>query len=245
MNPYVCTSAACELAKGGGLISFPLVTVAGLVDSLNPCAITMIVLLLTSLIIFSHKKEKVLATGLIYVVAVFITYLFIGLIFYQALSQINQLGQIRFYLNKILGLLLFLAGVINVKDFFFPAIGPHLEIPVSARPFLKKLTEEASYPAAALLGVLVTILETPCSLPIYVGTANILSQSGLSPLVVLLYFTYYNFLFTLPLLVILLIAWKGSELRILDLQDFQHRGKRWMKLGLGILLLVMGLWLVK
>ena len=60
MNPYACTNAVCQLAKNGGLVSFPLVTIAGLIDSLNPCAITMIVLLLTSLIIFSKRKERVL-----------------------------------------------------------------------------------------------------------------------------------------------------------------------------------------
>ncbi len=244
MNPYVCTSAGCELAKGGGLVSFPLVTVAGLVDSLNPCAITIIILLLTYLIIFAKRPERVLPTGLIYIGSVFLTYLVIGLLFYQSISQISQIGQIKLYVNKALGLLLLLAGVINVKDFFFPEIGPHLEVPNFARQFLERMTKKVSYPMTAVLGVLATILGSPCSLPIYVGTVHILSQSGLSTLTVLLYFLYYNFLFTLPLTIILLVVWKGSELRILDLQDFQHRGKRWMKLALGVLLLAMGLWLL-
>ena len=138
-----------------------------------------------------------------------------------------------------------MAGLINVKDYFFPNIGPHLEIPEKTRPFLKKLSEQASLPAAALLGVLVTLLETPCSLPIYVGTAKILADAGLSSLGVLGYLVYYNFLFTLPLWIILLIVWRGSEWKIVQLQDFQHRGKKWMKLGLGLMLLVMGIWLIR
>ncbi|MFH0864347.1 MAG: GAP family protein [Candidatus Gottesmanbacteria bacterium] len=244
MNPYACTSAGCELAKRGGLVSFSLVTIAGIIDSLNPCAITMIVLLLTYLVIFAKQPKRVLPTGIIYIAAVFLTYLFVGLFLYQSLQTLN-LSSLRLYVNKILGFLLLFAGVLNIKDFFLPHIGPHLEIPQSSRPFLNKLTKQVSYPAAAVLGVLVTILETPCSLPIYIGTANILSQSGLPNWAILIYFLYYNFLFTLPLLIILFIAWKGSELKILDLQDFQHRGKRWMKLGIGFLLLVMGAWLVK
>ncbi|MBI4999833.1 GAP family protein [Candidatus Gottesmanbacteria bacterium] len=239
-----CTSPACFLAGNGGLVSLPLITLAGLVDSLNPCAIAMIILLLTYLVIFGKRPERVLPTGLIYIGAVFLTYLLIGLVFYQTFSQIGQIEQIRFYLNKILGSLLILAAILNIKDFFLPSVGPHLEIPATTRPFLKKLTERVSYPAAAALGVLVTILETPCSLPIYVGTANILSQSGLGTLGVLGYFGYYNFLFILPLLIILLLVWQGSEWKIIELQDFQHRGKRWMKLALGVLLLGMGGWLV-
>lgn len=250
-NSYVCTAAGCELAKGGGLVSFPLVTVAGLVDSLNPCAITIIILLLTYLIIFAKKPERVLKTGLIYISAVFLTYLALGLFFYQTISQISQIGEIKFYINKILGVLLIAAGVINTKDFFWPERGPHLEVPQFARSYLESLTKRVSYsqksfayPMTAFLGVAATVLGSPCSLPIYVGTIHILAQSGLGTLGVLGYFLYYNFLFTLPLSIILIVVWKGSELRILDLQDFQHRGKRWMKLGLGLMLLGMGGWLI-
>lgn len=243
MNTGVCTTVACSLAKNGGLVSFPLVTLAGLVDSLNPCAITMIVLLLTYLVIFAKKPERVLLTGLVYIASVFLTYLFIGLFFYKSINFLN-ITPVRFYINKILGSILLLAGMINVKDFFFPQIGPHLEIPAQTRPFLKKLTQNVSYPMAAVLGVLVTVLETPCSLPIYIGTATILANAGLAGLVVLFYFLYYNFLFVLPLLLILLLVWKGSEWRVIELQDFEHRGKKWMKLSLGILLLLMGSWLV-
>ena len=243
MNGGVCTGAACSLAQNGGLISFPLVTLAGLVDSLNPCAVAMIILLLTYLVIFANKPKRVLPTGLIYIGAVFLTYLIIGLVFYKSFRFLS-LSPIRFYFNKTLGLLLLLAGFINVKDFFLPTVGPHLEIPHRTRPFLKKLTERASYQAAGLLGVFVTILETPCSLPIYIGTANILARSGLGRLQVLIYFLYYNFLFILPLLLILFLVWKGSQWRIIELQDLEHKGKRWMKLSLGLLLLMMGIWLI-
>lgn len=243
MNGGICTAAACVLAQNGRLVSFSLVTLAGLVDSLNPCAITMIILLLTYLVIFGKKRERVLPTGTIYIMAVFLTYLAIGLFFYKSFRLLN-LSPIRFYFNKILGLLLLLAGVINIKDFFLPKFGPHLEIPGRARPFLKRLTEQVSYPTAGLLGVFVTILETPCSLPIYAGMANILAQSGLPKLLVLTYFLYYNFLFILPLILILLLVWKGREWRIIELQDWQHKGKKWMKLSLGLMLLLMGIWLM-
>ena len=243
MNGGICTGAACNLAQNGGIISLPLVTLAGLVDSLNPCAIAMIILLLTYLVIFAKKPKRVLPTGLLYIGAVFLTYLAIGLIFYKSFRLLN-LTPLRFYFNKILGSLLVLTGFINIKDFFLPSFGPHFEIPKTTRPFLKRLAERISYPTAGLLGIFVTILETPCSLPIYVGTANILAQSGLAKPVVFAYFLYYNFLFILPLLLILFLVWRGSEWRIIELQELEHKGKRWMKLSLGLLLLVMGIWLV-
>jgi cytochrome c biogenesis protein CcdA len=203
----------------------------------------MIILLLTYLVVFAQKPKRVLPTGLFYIGAVFLTYLIIGLVFYSSFRLLN-LNPIRFYFNKALASLLILAGLVNIKDFFLPGVGPHLEIPQRTRPFLKRLTEQVSYPMAGVLGVFVTILETPCSLPIYAGTANILAQSGLANWLVFLYFLYYNFLFTLPLSIILLVVWKGSEWKIVELQDFEHRGKKWMKLSLGALLLVMGIWLI-
>lgn len=242
---YACTSAGCQLAENGGLVSLPLVTVAGLIDSLNPCAITIIILLLTYLIIFAKKPERVLKTGLIYIGSVFLTYMVIGLFFYQTIGQITQIGFFKLYFNKILGWLLLLASLINIKDFFVPEIGPHLEVPDWGKSYLHNLTKKVSYPVTFVLGVLATILGSPCSLPIYVGTIQILSQSGLEVWKVLGYFLYYNFLFTLPLTIILLVVWKGTELKLLDLQDFQHRGKRWMKLGIGVLLLIMGIWLIR
>ncbi|MFZ5365882.1 MAG: cytochrome c biogenesis CcdA family protein [Patescibacteria group bacterium] len=236
-----CNGAACFLAQKGGLVSFPLVTVAGLVDGINPCAIGMILLLLGYIIIFARQPEKILRLGGAYILTVYLTYLFIGLLFYRSVQTLN-FTPYRILFDRILGSVLFLAGVINVKDFFLPGIGISLEIPQSSRPGLLKLVEKVSLPATIILAVLVTLLETPCSLPIYVGTASILNYSGLGLPKVLAYFLYYNFLFILPLLVILFLVWRGRE--VISLKDWEHKAKRWMKLSIGVLLVLMSLWLL-
>jgi len=104
------------------------------------------------------------------------------------------------------------------------------------------LIEKASYPTTILLGVLVTILETPCSLPIYVGTATILSTSGMALPLVVLYFLYYNFLFVLPLLVVLFVLWRGR--RLVEVKEWEHKAKKWMHLSLAIVLIIMSMWLL-
>lgn len=242
-----CTSAGCYLAQQGGLVSFPLVTIAGIVDGINPCAISMLVLLLTYLIIFAKREDRVLKTGIIYAATIYLAYLTIGLFFYKSVSTFNLLP-IRNIINPVIGGFLLLAGIINLKDAFIPQFGPHLQIPQASKGFLKKLAQQVSYPAVVLLGIFVTLLETPCSLPIYVGTATILSQSGLPIPVILGYFMYYNFLFILPLLVILLIVWKAKGSRawkVIEMEGFEHKYKKAMKFSLGILLVLMGLWLVR
>lgn len=246
-----CVAAGCYLSQHGGLVSFPLVTIAGLVDGINPCAIGMLLLLLGYLIVFAKKPERVLKTGILYIATIYITYLIIGLFFYKSIGLIN-LTSFRGGFNKILGSLLLLGAAINIKDWFYYRQRRevkgflsrfwelHLEIPQKLRPNLQKLVEQVSYPTVIVLGIFVTLLETPCSLPIYVGTAKILSESGLNFPLILAYFMYYNFLFVLPLILILILIWKGKEM--VDLKEWEHKSKAWMKLAIGFLLLVMGIW---
>lgn len=236
-----CSSVACFLERQGGLVSFPLITIAGLVDGINPCAVGMILLLLGYIIVFARKPEKILRLGGVYILTVYLTYLAIGLVFYRSVETLN-ITPYRILFDRILGTVLLLAGLVNIKDFFLPGRGISLEIPKQVRPNLLKLVEQVSLPATIILAILVTLLETPCSLPIYLGTASILNYSGFSLPLVFSYFLYYNFLFVLPLLVILLLVWKGRE--VISLKDWEHKAKRWMRLSIGILLVLMAGWLL-
>lgn len=236
-----CTRIACYLAGRGTELSLPLVTVAGLVDGLNPCAIGMMVMLLGYLLVFIKKPERILRTGLLYIATVFLTYLVVGLGLYTFVSQFDLTGEARI-LNYIVGIALLLAGLIQLKDFLGIEKGPHLRIPTQAKARLTQLIEKTNYPAVVILGILVTLLETPCSLPIYVGTATIMAQSGMILPMVVGYFLYYNFLFVLPLIVVLLVMWRGQKL--VEVKEWEHKAKRWMHLGLGVVLTVMAAWLL-
>lgn len=236
-----CSRIACYLAGRGELLSLPLVTIAGLVDGINPCAIGMMVMLLGYLLVFVKKPERILKTGLLYIGTVFATYLVVGLGLYSFVSQFDFTQEARI-LNYLVGGGLLLAGVIQFKDFLGIEQGPHLRIPTASKTKLMALIERANYPTTILLGVLVTLLETPCSLPIYVGTATILSQSGMALPLVVLYFLYYNFLFVLPLIVVLVVMWRGQ--RLVEMKEWEHKAKRWMHLALASVLLAMGAWLV-
>jgi cytochrome c biogenesis protein CcdA len=251
-----CTRIACYLEGKGELVNFPLVTIAGLVDGINPCAIGMMVTLLGYLIVFgspikskiiNHKSKieiknnnrRILRIGLAYIASVFVTYLIIGLAFYTTVSQIQQIA--GGVVNKVIGVVLGIAGAIMLKDVVWPESPIHLRIPGVSREKLMKLIEKVSVPAAILLGIAVTVLETPCSLPLYVGTATVLSNSGMPLPVVVGYFLYYNLLFVLPLIIILVLMLKGKK--IVEMREWEHKAEKWMKLVLGILLIGFAAWL--
>lgn len=236
-----CTRLACYLQGKEEFLSFPMITIAGLVDGINPCAIGMMVMLLGYLLVFAKKPERVIKTGLLYVGTVFVTYLVVGLGLYSFVSQFDLSGGATI-LNWIVGGVLFSAGLIQLKDFLGIEGGPHLRIPTASKERLQGLVERVSYPTTIILGILVTLLETPCSLPIYVGTATILSQSGMAFPLVMGYFLYYNFLFVLPLLIVLVLMWRGQKL--VEMKEWEHKAKRWMHLSLAVVLLSMGVWLL-
>lgn len=236
-----CTAVGCFLEKNGGLVSFPLVTIAGIADGINPCAIGMMVMLLGYLIVFAKKPERVLKIGMLYVGTVFVTYLAIGLIFYSAVSRLQELIAVD-VVNRTMGIILGLVSLIMLKDVVWPESPIHLRIPGASKEKLMGLIEKTSVPGVILLGFLVTVLETPCSLPLYVGTATVLSNSGLPWPGVVAYFLYYNFLFVLPLLVVLIVVWRGKK--IVEIKEWEHKAEKWMKLSLGTLLLLMSGWLL-
>lgn len=236
-----CTAVGCYLQQQGGLVSLPLVTVAGLADGINPCAIGMMVMLLGYLIVFAKRPQHVVKIGLLYVASVFITYLVIGLVFYSVVQQLQNVISVG-VVNRVVGVVLGLAAVIMLKDVVWPNSPIHLRIPGASKERLMGLIEKVSIPGVILLGMVVTVLETPCSLPLYVGTATVLANSGLALPVVIGYFLYYNFLFVLPLLIVLVVVWRGKKL--VEVSEWEHKAERYMKLSLGILLLLVSGWLL-
>ncbi len=85
---------------------------AGLIDSINPCAIGVLVFLLAYLVESNKSPLHVLKHGLVYLFAVFITYLVAGMIL---LPIIQQLG--NFSVNAYVGLAIVIAvfGIIEIK----------------------------------------------------------------------------------------------------------------------------------
>ena len=228
------------LAQGFGRYTLPLIMGAGLVDGINPCAIGLIILLLGYLIIFAKKSKEVFKIGTVYILAVFLTYLAIGLVFYKFItglissSAYHDMAQVIRY---FLGGLIIVAGIVNVKDYFWYGKGFSLQISESRRWKLTRLVKKASVPAAASLGALVTFFELPCSLPLYIGSINLL-YLNLNTLRALGYLVIYNLMFVLPLIFILILILSGK--RIVELKEWQESGQRLMKLGMGIALLLLG-----
>jgi len=170
-----------------------LVTSLALSDSINPCTLYLYLLLLisASLITLSKKpiKKHVLAVGLAFIVAVMIGYIMLGLGLLSIISFIPKyvfiaIG-IGFGLWTIVSALKGKGRIISKEKIF--GLIPR----VSENVFM-----------SCLLGLLATFTLLPCSAGSYIVFIGIVSRlPKLSAIGLLL---YYNVLFVMPLIALLL-----------------------------------------
>ncbi|GAG47437.1 unnamed protein product, partial [marine sediment metagenome] len=78
----------------------PLVIIgAGLADGINPCAYAAIIFFITYLTYIKKSRAEILLAGLLFISAVFVTYLAIGVALYGLL---RTMGEVSVTLNRIL-----------------------------------------------------------------------------------------------------------------------------------------------
>lgn len=227
-------------------LGFPALTTAALINGINPCGIGMMITFLGYLLVFGTpensrnrelKNSRLLVSGTVYILSVFVTYLFIGLIFYSLAFYLQRLWLATAF-KYLMGGAVFIAGLIQLKDGVWPELPIHLRMPNLGGKKIGQMMEKMSLPMAALVGVATTAFSTPCMLPLYVGTASLLANSGLPMGMVLIYFLYYNLVFISPLILILVVMYKGKD--VVAMKELEHKYGRWMRLLMGILLVVVG-----
>jgi cytochrome c biogenesis protein CcdA len=218
-------------------IKVPAVIVSALIDSINPCAIGVIVLLVTTLIA-SKNRRYALMSGIIYIFTIFVVYLLLGLGFIY-LARTIQIPHIFFI---IIGAILIILGILSIKDFFWYGKGFSLGIPKPITNIIEKNIYKATIASIIFIGILISIFEATCSGAIYLGILSIISKQGLSAYSLFL-LLLYNFIFILPLLVILLVFYFGIPAKKIKRLFIQKR-RRIYRLILGIILVFLGIYLI-
>lgn len=223
-------------------ITLPTVIVAGLVDGINPCAFTVLLLFITALLATLQLGEqnihavraRLMGTGAIYIAAVFLTYLALGVGLLGALDFLTR----QHAPARIGALLAVLFGLWMLKDFFLPDSGWRLQAPAWIGQRARQAGEKATVPALIGSGFLIGLCTVPCSGAVYLG---VLSLLALQPTALLgyEYLLLYNLVFILPLVVILVGASARPTLSRLAHWNLHH--KEWVRLVLGGGVVMMGL----
>jgi cytochrome c biogenesis protein CcdA len=215
----------------------PVVIITALIDSINPCAIGVLILLIATLLGLSKDKKRMIKVGVIYITAVFITYLIAGFGLLTFIQKFNISQQ----LSWIVGMLVIILGIIEAKDFFWYGKGITLAIPVKRAKQIKKMMKNVSVSGAIILGIFVAAVELPCTGGPYLAITTLLAKIGFSTKVFWL-LVLYNFIFVLPLIVILALVSFGVSAE--SVKKWKDQQKKWMRLFIGLIMIALGIVLV-
>lgn len=216
------------------LPSFGVVTFTALVDAINPCAIGVLILMLS--VLFAKKKtmRETFFLGMTYILAVYVTYLLAGLGLLYFFSSIPLLAVE--YLTLAVSSLIIFAGILEIKDFFWYAKGLTLSIPPRVSRHLPRLSKNTTFFGIAFLGAFVAAVELPCTGAPYLAIITLLSQSFDFNAFLLL--IWYNILFVSPLVAILLLSIFGVDL--MKIKAWKEKKRALMRLWIGMTLILLG-----
>jgi len=213
------TSLSGRLAERFSGFSFLGILTAGIIDGINPCAIATMIFLISFLATQKRKRREVLAIGLSFTAAVFITYLGMGVGAFKALSFLQKNLWVSQTIRWGAAALAVIFGLLSFRDaIVFHKTGKASEITLQLPEAVKmrihkvisgNLSGKSLVIGAVVTGFLVTLLEAVCTGQVYLPTIVLMTRQKGLQLTGWLYLIFYNFLFVLPLLIVMILAFFG------------------------------------
>jgi glutaredoxin len=223
--------------QSNSLLMFTLI-IAGM-DSFNPCAF-FVLLFLLSLMVHARSRTRMLLIGSTFVgISALIYFLFMA----AWLNLFMMIGAVP-AITLIAGMVAIIIGIINAKDYFLFRQGPSLSIPESAKPGLYRRMREllkANNIATMLLGtaalaVAANSYELLCTAGFPMVYTRLLTLHELSSVQHYGYLVLYNFIYVIPLMIIVIFF--SFTLGAYKLSEQQGR---YLKLLSGLMMLGLGL----
>jgi len=195
-----------------GSLTTPVVLASGFADGFNPCAFALLVLFATYTLTLVNAvtadgtpttaaRRTLLGAGSLYVGAVWITYLLIGLGLFGFLGWLGQ----DHLVARVASVLALVMALWMLKDVFLPGFGPSMMAPSGTHGWMNRAIQRGGLAGMLIAGVLVGICTVPCSGAIYLQVIAVLRASGGGP-VGLALLALYNLAFIMPLVLFLLFV---------------------------------------
>jgi cytochrome c biogenesis protein CcdA len=145
-------------------------------------------------------------------------------------------------LSILVGALVIILGLIEIKDFFWYEKGISLSISPKYVEYIEKYSKKVTIPGAIILGVFVAAVELPCTGGPYLAITTWIAQSDVIPINALIYLLIYNFIFVSPLLTILFLVYFGTK--VTNIKKWKQKNRKWMRLSIGLILVALGILLI-
>lgn len=198
-------------------ISLPLISmIIGFVDGFNPCAMWVLLLLISMLITMENKKRRWLL-GITFLIAS----AFVYLLFMTAWLQIAVSAVQQILIRTIVAIIAIVAALINLKTYFKEKDDPsgcHVTNKTKRQKIIekiKKFTKEKSL-ILSIIGVItlaftVNLIELACSAGLPLLFTSVLALNDLSNIQYALYMGIYILFFLIDDLIVFIIAMKTLE----------------------------------
>lgn len=207
------------------------------IDSINPCAIGVLILMVSVVLSGRGSVRRLLVLGGLYIGAIFITYLLAGLGLIYFLASVPLF--VAEYLALIVGSFVILAGLLEIKDFYWYGKGFSLQIPPYFAQKIHEYSKNVTVPGVIFLGVFIAGVELPCTGAPYLAIITLLSLNFDAYAFFLL--VLYNIIFVLPLVVILGLVAGG--MKVDKIKNWKQANKGYMRFAIGFMLIGLG-WLL-
>ncbi|MBI4280991.1 hypothetical protein HY628_02225 [Candidatus Uhrbacteria bacterium] len=214
----------------------PLVGVSAVIDSINPCAFSVLLVTIAILFGIGRLRSNILRIGGAYIAGLAAVYLSIGLGIFQALHLFDT----PHFMGKLAAIIMIAIGSLGLLGELFPRWALKFRLPHFAHHRMAALMNRASLPTAFALGGLVGLCEFPCTGGPYLMVLGLLHDTA-TYLKGVTYLLLYNLIFILPLVAILLIA--SNRTLIETVSQWQNRKRRVLRLLSGLAMLGLG-WLI-
>ena len=220
-----------------GLPAFTIII--GLLDGFNPCAMWVLLFLLSLLVTLRDRVRMAAVAGTFVLIS--------GVVYFAFMAAwLNVFLIIGFSrtIQVLLGCIALVIGTVHIKDFFAFGSGISLSIPESAKPGLyakmRGVLNARSWVeillGVATLALLVNAVELLCTAGLPALYTHVLTLQGLSGSEYYAYLVLYNLAYILDDGLMVAIA-----VLTLSRYKLQEREGRWLKLGGGAVMAALGL----
>lgn len=224
---------------------------AGLLDGINPCAFATIVFFISYMNLVGRGRRDILIAGGTFGFAVFVTYLLLGLGTLSFMKYLNQFSGIATCVYLLAALATFSLAFLSLYDALKAKQGKtkdiKLQLPKALKLRIHKVIWEQTRTSGVILGsfvigVAISALELVCTGQVYLPTITFVAGVEGMRRHAFAHLLLYNLMFIVPLLAVFGSVYWGTT--SLQLGGVLQRHLVSVKIGIGILLLGLGIWLI-
>ncbi|MDI6781565.1 MAG: DUF1573 domain-containing protein, partial [bacterium] len=246
------------------------ILIAGLLDGINPCAFATIIFFISYLVLAGRSRKEILLIGISFTVAVFLSYLLIGL----GIFHILKIANFRI-INYLIASMTIILGILSLRDYLKIKQGRLIEgIPQTITNQIinsnthaneiicsgttcnlpKKRIYQSIYKHGKTggyilsilssfgLGMIISIFEFSCTGQIYVPTLMYMTKISGLRIMASGYLILYNLMFVAPLIVIFLLSYNGIKSKTFS--EFAEKHVAAIKLAITVFFFGMGILLI-